>query len=154
MKIISGFQTGADIAGIRAAKDCLLETGGYMPKGYKTEKGNKPEYKSYGALEHSNHDYLGRTLKNVLSSDATIIFDYQASSGSKKTKYYCSVNDKPYLYLNKSKIDSKEIEKIIYDFIISYNIINIAGNRESVASGIEKKVYKILKNVFSKINGL
>lgn len=151
MKIISGFQTGADIAGIRAAKDCLLETGGYIPKGYKTERGNKPEYKSLGALEHSNSDYLGRTLKNVLISDATIIFDYQSSSGSKKTKYYCSVNNKPYLYLNKSKIDSKNIEEIILDFIKEYKIVNIAGNRESVANGLEKKVYKILIQVFKKL---
>jgi Circularly permutated YpsA SLOG family len=42
MKIISGGQTGADQAGWRAAKACGLETGGWMPKGWKTELGCSP----------------------------------------------------------------------------------------------------------------
>jgi hypothetical protein len=151
VKVISGLQTGCDFAGIKAAKDNGFETGGYMPKGYRTEKGNKPEYKDlYGALEHSNSDYLGRTLKNVMISDCTIIFDYMQSSGSKNTKMYCAKNNKPYLYLNASKIDSNDIVEVIVNFIQQYqpNILNVAGNRESVCKGIEKKVYNIMDKVF------
>jgi hypothetical protein len=52
---VSGFNTGADFAAIKAAKDNGMETSGYMPKGYRTEKGTKPEYAElYGAVEHSN----------------------------------------------------------------------------------------------------
>lgn len=149
MKIISGFQTGADIGGIKAARAYGIETGGYMPKGYKTEVGNKPEYAALGALEHANSDYLGRTLKNVLTSDFTIIFDYMKSSGSKKTKFYCAKNNKPFLYLNKKKIDSNDIDLLILDAIQNYDIINIAGNRESVANGLERKVFTILSRVFN-----
>ena len=151
MKVISGMQTGADIGGIKAAKDNGFETGGYMPKGYKTEKGNKPEYKDlYGALEHSSIDYLGRTLKNVMISDCTIIFDYMQSSGSKNTKMYCQKNNKPYLYLNAKRIDSNDVVSLITGFIKTYNpsVLNIAGNRESVANGIGDKVYKIMNEVF------
>lgn len=154
MKIVSGFQTGADIGGIKAAYVNGLETGGYMPKGCITEKGKKPEYKElYGAVEHSSSDYLGRTLKNVLISDCTIIFDYMQSSGSKNTKTFCMRNNKPYLYLNAKKIDSNEIVDIILDFIDQHNpeILNIAGNRESVANGIEKKVYNIMDKVFKQL---
>jgi hypothetical protein len=38
-KIISGGQTGADIAGIDAAIEHGLSYGGWLPKGRKTEKG-------------------------------------------------------------------------------------------------------------------
>ena len=50
-KIISGFQTGADIGGILAAKRLGLETGGTMPKGFRTEDGPRPEFAElYGAV--------------------------------------------------------------------------------------------------------
>lgn len=153
MKIISGFQTGADIAGIKAAKEIGIETGGYIPKGYITESGKRPDYKDlYNAIEHGSSNYLGRTLKNVLSSDCTIIFDYMQSSGSKKTKTYCQLNNKPYLYLNNVDIDNEKAISKIIDFLRNFDndvIVNIAGNRESVAKGIEKKVYNILIKVLN-----
>lgn len=154
MKVISGFQTGADIGGVKAAKNNNLITGGYIPKGFKTEKGNKPEYATmYNAIEHRNDNYLGRTLKNVMTSDCTIIFDYMQSTGSKATKNYCSKNNKPYLYLNDVKINSNDIVDIILNFLIIHkpNIINIAGNRESISKGIEKKVINIMDKVFKKL---
>jgi hypothetical protein len=154
MKVISGFQTGADIAGIKAAYDSNLETGGYIPKDFKTELGNKPNYIMYGAIETNSPNYEHRTLKNVLHSDFTIIFDYAGSGGSKLTKNLCSKNNKPYLYLTKSKIDKPDIVDVIFKELINnkYNIINIAGNRESKCKGIEKKVYNILYDVFAKYN--
>lgn len=42
-KIISGFQSGSDIGGIKAGKTFGLETGGWMPKGFLTENGLKIE---------------------------------------------------------------------------------------------------------------
>lgn len=152
MKIISGFQTGADIGGIKAAKKLGIETGGYIPKGYITENGKRPDYKDlYNAIEHSSPNYLGRTLKNVLISDCTIIFDYMQSSGSKKTKYFCKVNNKPYLYLTAKDIDSEKATQKILEFLKDFStdvVINIAGNRESVADKLEKKVEKIIISAF------
>jgi hypothetical protein len=155
LKVISGFQTGADIAGIKAARDNNIETGGYIPKGCITEKGNKPQYKElYGAEETSSTNYLGRTLKNVMKADCTIIFDYMQSSGSKNTKTFCANNNKSFMYLNSKDIDSNDIVEAILLFIKLHNpsIINIAGNRESVSKGIENKVYNILNQVFNKLN--
>lgn len=43
-KVISGAQTGADVAGLKAAKACDILTGGFIPKRYKTLDGPKPEY--------------------------------------------------------------------------------------------------------------
>ena len=41
-KIISGGQTGADIAGVDAAIFCNFPYGGWLPKGRKTENGAVP----------------------------------------------------------------------------------------------------------------
>lgn len=154
-KVISGFQTGADIAGIKAAVECGIKVGGYMPKGYFTENGNKPEYKNlYNAIATDSPNYLSRTLKNVLMADTTIIFDYSISSGSKKTKEFCVNFKKHYLYLTKNEINNFDlVVNRIYTFIKDYDIqiLNIAGNRESKTPGIEKRVFKILVEVFNKL---
>ena len=42
-KVISGGQTGADHAGLRAAKDSGINTGGTAPRNFMTEEGSKPE---------------------------------------------------------------------------------------------------------------
>lgn len=154
-KVISGFQTGADIAGIKAALDSGLNTGGYMPKGYLTENGSHPEYKDmYNAQVVSSTNYLDRTSKNVFMSDGTIIFDYAISTGSKNTKRFCINYNKPYLYLTSNTIQNFELVcKLVKDFILENKIetLNIAGNRESKARGIEKRVYRILSEVFTKL---
>ena len=41
-KIISGGQTGVDQAALRAAKACGIPTGGWAPKGWRTEDGPAP----------------------------------------------------------------------------------------------------------------
>jgi len=43
-RVISGGQTGADIAGLKAAKAFGIPTGGYMTSGFRTLDGYKPEY--------------------------------------------------------------------------------------------------------------
>ena len=158
MKLISGLQTGADIAGIKAAKANNIETGGHMPKGFRTEIGSKPEYADlYNAKECHSSNYLERTELNVKQSDCTIIFDYKSSSGSRQTKRYCQQHNKKYLYLTDNEINKFEscvslIVSFLENFQFDNLIVNIAGNRESVAHGIEKRVYKILDNVFKKLN--
>lgn len=80
-KVISGAQSGADIAGLEIAKRFGYETGGTMPFGYKTLDGCKPEYKSlYGVSAHPSSSYVPRTRKNVLESDGTIRLAYNFSS--------------------------------------------------------------------------
>jgi hypothetical protein len=43
-RIIGGFQGGADQGAIRAAKALGVPTGGYMPLGFLTEAGPRPEF--------------------------------------------------------------------------------------------------------------
>jgi hypothetical protein len=74
-RIVSGGQTGADQAGWRAAKAAGIPTGGWMPLGFLTEDGPRPEFAGlYGAEECPTADYPARTRRNVIDSSATIWF--------------------------------------------------------------------------------
>ena len=51
-KVISGGQTGADEAGLFAAKEFGIKTGGWMPRKFLNERGENPEYAElYGIQE-------------------------------------------------------------------------------------------------------
>jgi len=149
LRIISGMQTGADIAGVKFAKEFGYEYGGLMPKKYLTEMGYRPGYnRLYNATESSSASYTVRTEENVKSSDLTIIFDFADSIGSKQTKRYCRKWNKSYVYFTTESDISiiKELKSVFKGF--PFKTINIAGNRESKSPGIEKRVYNILKQVF------
>lgn len=73
MKIISGAQTGADRAALDVAIALGLDYGGSLPKGRLTEEGPlDPKYDRMTELDSPS--YPKRTLKNVLDSDATLLF--------------------------------------------------------------------------------
>ena len=50
-KIISGGQTGADQAGLAVAKRLGIPTGGFVPKGFLTEAGPRPDLAAEYGLE-------------------------------------------------------------------------------------------------------
>ena len=64
-KVISGGQTGADRAGLEAAKKAGIETGGYCPKDYLTEKGPDKSLKGFGLIETETREYTERTELNL-----------------------------------------------------------------------------------------
>ncbi|TKB26075.1 hypothetical protein FCL47_10010 [Desulfopila sp. IMCC35006] len=70
-KIISGGQTGADIAGLDAAIRHGVPHGGSIPKGRLTEDGALPE--RYDLQEMDTKSYPKRTEKNVVDSDKPMI---------------------------------------------------------------------------------
>jgi hypothetical protein len=72
-RVVSGGQTVADQAGWRAAKVPGIATGGWMPEGFLTEAGSRPEFaEMYGAVELAGGGYAERTRANVRDSDATV----------------------------------------------------------------------------------
>jgi hypothetical protein len=146
LKIISGGQTGADIAGLVAAKRCGLETGGFSANGFETEVGKRPEYAKMYNLIDKHYNYAQRTVENVKAADATIVFAGNiSSSGTRLTLNSCIKFGKKYL-LNPT------VEEIV-EFITtnSPKVINIAGNRESVNPGITSKVEKMLTDAFRRL---
>lgn len=141
IKVISGAQTGADIGGLIAAKKFGLETGGWIPKGFITLNGNKPEYAElYGIQELESNKYPPRTYANVRDSDGTLRFaKYFDSPGELCTFKAIKQYNKPYFDCNiLNPFPIKNVIKWIDDNNIK--ILNIAGNTEKTAPGIQKYV--------------
>lgn len=154
LKVVSGGQTGADMGGLLAAKDSGVATGGWAPKGYRTEGGGMyKELRQFGLQEHHREDYTGRTQQNIKDADLTLIFvGDELSSGSKMTREICQRMRKPYGVCN---IGSPFLGQQLYDVVRKVAwargvadawpmIINVAGNRESVYLGIQEEVRKIM----------
>lgn len=153
--ICSGFQTGADMGGILAAVELDIPTGGYMPKGWKTERGPKPEYEDlYGAMESEDKDYKFRTRQNVEVADATVIFG-RRSPGSNATEGFCHKLERPVCWVHwpTPKPFTSYYRDGCPTFLVhadnwiavrmwikrkNFRIVNVAGNRESVNLGIEE----------------
>ena len=156
-KIISGAQTGADIAGLRAAEALGLQTGGYVLPRCKTTKGDQPHLiERYGLTEMTKaKSYPERTQQNVVNSDATFRFAHDMMSpGSRCTfKHLCTYN-KPYhdFWLRQEdgvwvvqRPDARYWAEI---FLENYEVqtLNVAGNSDE---SIEQCVQEFLVGLLS-----
>ena len=82
-RVMSGGHTGADQAGLWAAKASGIATGGWMPEGFLTEAGPRPDFAEiYGAVELIGGGYAERTRATVRDSDGTIWFGDLDSPGA------------------------------------------------------------------------
>ena len=146
-KIISGGQTGADQAGLRAAKALGLETGGTAPYGWWTEEGPQMTLlESYNLVEGEpdSKTYPKRTARNVIGSDGTVAFGIMSSYGEILTRNLCTKNRKPYI--------ANPSQPQFINWIEQHNIhvLNVAGNRESVNLGIGQVVFDFLTSCLIK----
>lgn len=130
-KIISGGQTGVDQVGLRVAKAFGIPTGGWAPRGWKTEDGPAPWLRTeYGLRETIASDYRGRTTLNVRDADVTIWFGSVDSPGYKAT-----VRAAQATYATRGNwlerwLVNPTIPAIMKAFEM-FGIVNIAGNRLS-----------------------
>jgi hypothetical protein len=149
--VVSGFQTGADIGAIIIAHKYNLETGGWIPKGFMTQGGPRPEYAKVGAKEHSSPKYPPRTYANVKDSDATLRFatDFN-SSGELCTLKAINQYHKPHMDVDINK--PRPVSEVV-DWITRYNVVilNVAGNSEHTSPGIAGEVMEYLARVFSSL---
>lgn len=148
-KLISGLQTGADFSAVALAKKYGFETGGMMPKGFKTLAGNKPEYAQlYNATESASYNYPPRTYDNVKNSDGTLRFyTKKDSAGEICTLKAINQYKKPYFDVDLNNPPEKQEAA---DWIINNNIavLNVAGNSEKTSPKISIKVLYYLNDVF------
>ncbi len=154
-KIISGGQTGADQAGVIAAKLCGYETGGTMPAGFRTLDGPNPAFaKEYGLKESLDYSYRTRTIQNVCDSDGTIRFARDFSSaGEKLTLHAIKTDLKPYIDVDIEKpIPVAEVCAWITKHKII--VLNVAGNSEQTAPGIAKFVGEYMIDVLEAMRNL
>lgn len=130
IKIISGGQNGADLAGLEAAKLLEIKTGGTAPKGWRVQdwQGNNisnPSLAEFGLVESDESEYPPRTIQNVKDSDGTVWFGYEHSPGGKLT-----INTAT--QLSKQIIINPNHKELAY-WVNRHkvNILNVSGNRVS-----------------------
>jgi len=132
--IISGGQTGADQAGLFAAKKYKIKTGGFAPEGWMTLDGpNKKLLKNrFGLAELKGGGYPQRTWANVIISDGTIRFAVTFNTaGERCTRQAIKYCNKPHFDIDLKKEDDKETEKVaMWIEKNSIHVLNVAGNSE------------------------
>lgn len=144
-RVISGGQTGADVAALKAARAVGIPTGGWLPKGFITLEGPRPEYVGlYGMQECSRGGYPTRTELNVRDSDGTLRFarDFK-SPGERCTLKNIKWHGRPYFDVD---IDRPALWNDVWNWIGANNVrvLNVAGNSEETAPGIGDFVYGYL----------
>jgi hypothetical protein len=140
--LMSGGQTGADRAGLDWALAHGISHGGWCPQGRRSEDG--PIVARYRLAETPSRSYLQRTEWNVRDSDATLVFtlDPVLDGGSKRTAVFADKHRKPWMHVH-SGVTPSSIARFLSRNRVTK--LNIAGKRESAASGIGRFTQNMLK---------
>ncbi len=150
VKIVSGGQTGADIAALDVALRHDFPHGGWCPKGRKSLDGPIPS--RYLLTETPSSSYLQRTEWNVRDSDGTAVFtlEPEATGGSLKTIQFARKHIRPVLHLSGLGIGYSDPALLLQKFVDEHKIetLNVAGSRESKEPGIHAWVMEVLENAF------
>jgi len=147
-KIISGAQTGVDRAALDAALELGLPHGGWVPKGRKAEDGIIPG--KYKMNEMPTERYAGRTERNILDSDGTLIISRGVlTEGSDLTRQLAIKHERPWLHTDLDRIGATEAARTIHAWLERHGIgvLNVAGPRASKDPAIYRLTKDILKRV-------
>ena len=149
LKIVSGGQTGVDIAAIDFAIENKIDYSGWVPKGRRCESGII-DLKYTNFKETNSSGYLVRTKLNTRDSNGTLIilpFNKPIGMGSKATAKFAEEFNKPFMYINLYDQDRKEC---VLNWINENNIkiLNVAGAREETTPGIYKASKLFLNELF------
>ena len=149
VKIISGGQTGVDLAALAIAARRGLAHGGWVPRGRRNEAGLIP-LDIRGLVETESADPAERTRLNAAAADATLILsDGSASPGTALTARLARAAGAPLLEVDLTD-DSLGVASEIRAWleVIQPAVLNIAGPRESEAPGVGAKAEAVLERVF------
>jgi hypothetical protein len=148
-RVISGGQTGADRAGLVAARAAGLATGGWMPRGFRAHDGPHPEFADlYGLRETAGARYPPRTALNVKHSCGTLRFATSWDSpGEVLTRAACDRHRKPHLDVSPG---GPLTPADVVGWVVGNDIrvLNVAGNSERTSPGIQEWVVDFLGEVF------
>lgn len=158
-KIVSGAQTGVDIAALDVAKKYDIPYAGWCPQGRINEKGVISKDYSFlqeveGIFKDQKENYAARTKRNIVDSDGTLILvpkiplPLKIQDGTLLTIQEVQKQNKPYLLIDLSKTHEKN-SILIAGWIGTHKIevLNVAGPRESTWPGIYQSSFNLLENV-------
>ena len=151
-KLISGGQSGVDIAALLVAKSLGIPTGGWMPKGFLTENGPRPEYATeFGLRETDSSDYAYRTACNVDEADAVLILTDRlpVDGGTRFTVNLCKRHKKRWDLVD-LRADNWSLDARLHDVklaladMLAGDVLMVAGPRESKSPGIYERARAVL----------
>jgi hypothetical protein len=146
-RVISGGQTGADQAALRAARAAGIATGGTAAQGWETEAGPAPWLADYGLVECDRPGYPARTEANVRAADGTLWFGDPTSPGGRLTIGWCGTCSKTYCLVKEGLTTPRLVAGWLSERGVK--VLNVAGNRESRDPGIGGRVEAFLGRLFS-----
>jgi hypothetical protein len=165
IKVVSGGQSGVDIAGLDAALEAGLKTGGTAAAKFTRENDSGQKFNDYSQAEKYglvegksiirsgrygtySDVYHDRTIKNAQEADGTIWFGDKTSPGGRLTLGQQAQKNKPQPLINPKSVQD------IHQWMDKNNIntVNIAGNREKSNPGIYKNVKTLLTQAFKTYN--
>lgn len=144
-KIVSGGQTGVDRGALDAAIELGLAHGGWCPKGRLAENGLIPD--RYRLSETDSAEYVIRTERNVLDSDATLVLCRgPLRGGTRQTVELAVRHGKPNLVV---RLDEGPSPQRVFRWLGEHDVrtLNVAGPRESNAPGIEAQAAALLRAI-------
>nr|WP_086938523.1 putative molybdenum carrier protein [Thaumasiovibrio occultus] len=145
-KIISGGQSGADIAALDAALASSIEIGGFCPK----DRQSEVDLSRYPLIEIEG-GYRQRTKENIKAADGTVIFYHaDVQGGTELTLFLCIKSKSPYKLIDTQMVSPSEAAKVIAQFIEQHNIttLNVAGPSASRVPSIYASVKATLIALF------
>ena len=153
IKVISGGQTGVDQAALMAAKAAGIATGGWMAHGWQTLDGIHEEFRELFCMEECpDRGYSPRTVRNVRDSDGTLcIAKNFTSPGELCTHRAVLAYRKPSFSVRWHPVHgmSRTAQEVINWIIVcGIDTLNVAGNSEQTARGIQTRAYDFLLSVF------
>jgi hypothetical protein len=165
MHVISGGQTGVDLAALRAAQCFGLKTGGLAPLGFKTTAGPRPQLKTTFRLEEAYGGYADRTRRNVERAHATLILAKTFESPGTKLTIACAqasgrpvhqyaLPDPSHIQLLHEDLD-RAVEFIAAEALkVPENesfILNVAGNSSYTVKNIFFPAFITLAEIFTRL---
>ena len=147
-KIISGGQTGVELAALDVAINFGIDHGGWIPKGRRTETGKLSD--KYMLKEMPTSSYPKKTEQNIIDSDGTLIISHgKLTGGSLLTSLMAREHKKELLHIDLEINRGFSAAQLIQAWIVLNNIkvLNVAGPRASEDPYIYENAVRLLKAV-------